>query len=484
MMKRALAILGATVTLLAGGVATDLVPTPDLQTFRGKPWHTRPKRPPAVSGGGGGALADLPLLQSTTGGDPSINWIGKVFFKNDQWSTEIDGGCSTLAFGMGGLGLSEDGTKIFLGGKTDVGCRGYYNIPALGGVGTRVATSHTAPSNLLDIRGGDTTAAMPGSALWLSSSLAVFSWFGFYDTSDPFSHSHWTADPSTMGSWVGPFRFVTNKSRSTRFTAGWMAKLPAAWATAFGEPALAGLCCNGIVSGTSYGPAASVWDPADINGTNDVPATELVGYAQSDTLTLLDGLNYGQGTARFNASTTVMGAFPVEGTRTLLFVGRRGTTFHAAHPEVGCPACHLENHVCYGPATTNSALWGTPDMPGNPLTNEWCYDPYNTTDKGYFAYPYEMFVYAYDALDLLDAKNGVIDTDLVEPYAIWAVSNATAAADAGIPAGDIDPEYGGVAYDPLTQRIYITNRYTRNLGPGFDGVGYPQRMEVFTVTVP
>src|SRR5206468_3120171 len=59
---------------------------------------------------------------------------------------------------------------------------------------------------------------------------------------------------------------------------GYLAEIPVAWRALFGGPALTGNCCLAIISRTSYGPAAFVFDPADLGRADPVPARPLVYY--------------------------------------------------------------------------------------------------------------------------------------------------------------------------------------------------------------
>ena len=111
---------------------------------------------------------------------------------------------------------------------------------------------------------------------------------------------------------------------------------------------------------------------------------------------------------QFNGTTRIKGiAFP-EGTDSVLFFGRTGI-----------------GPYCYGDA----------DECGDPA------NPY----RGEHAYPYRMYVWAYDAHDLEAARAGSLQPWQVEPYAVW---------DLGI---DGTSEFSGhAASNPATGRIFVS----------------------------
>ena len=108
----------------------------------------------------------------------------------------------------------------------------------------------------------------------------------------------------------------------------------------------------------------------------------------------------------------ITGYFP-SGTSSVLFIGMTGV-----------------GNYCYGEAAA-------------------CNDPSNGS-KGEHAYPYRAYVWAYDANDLLAVKNGSKQPWTVTPYQTWELTEPT---DIGVDFG-----IGGAAYDPKTNRIYISRK--------------------------
>ena len=189
------------------------------------------------------------------------------------------------------------------------------------------------------------------------------------------------------------------------FVAGYMGNIPSSWQSEFGGPALTGQSNIPIISRTSLGPAAFVFDPAQVGVLNPAPATKLVYYPSGHTT--LGGYE----TANPNASqsTEITGVvFPV-GSRSVLFFGRHGLG------------------ACYG-------------------TGAECNDPADSS-KGTHGYPYVHQIWAYDANDLLAVKKGTKQPWDVFPYGVWTYD---------LPIQKADRRIIGAAYDPTSQRIYLS----------------------------
>jgi hypothetical protein len=241
---------------------------------------------------------------------------------------------------------------------------------------------------------------------------------------------------------VGPVQVGTI---GAGYVSAWMAPIPTEWRAAFGGPALTGQGSIPIISRTSSGPAASVFNPADVGVLDPVPATPVVGYPYNDSGTW-QTLGRADSDGTLWSSTQHMGGmvFPPGTSSVLFFAGRKA-----------------KGPFCYGNGTPDQALHGTdPDGPGG--EDQYCWDPVNT-DKGTHGYPYAHFVYAYDANELVAVKNGQKQPWQVVPYATWEF--------------DVPFQHGqrvieGVAYDPATKRIYLT---------AGNGDGYKPLVHVFTV---
>lgn len=204
------------------------------------------------------------------------------------------------------------------------------------------------------------------------------------------------------------------------FVAGYLATVPPEWQSRLGGPAITGQCCIAIISRTSWGPSAFVFDPADVTANNAAPADPLLYYtAAHPTLGSWEGSN-----PTYGGSTQVGGLAVVAGTRTALFVGRNGT-----------------GPICYGNGTGDRTLAGTRGADGA----LYCFDPTNS-DKGQHAYPYEYQVWAYDLTELAEVRAGRRDPWQVKPYGVWPLD---------FPFTEPAVRVGGVSYDPEGQRLFV-----------------------------
>ena len=252
------------------------------------------------------------------------------------------------------------------------------------------------------------------------------------------------------------------------FVGGYMCWIPSAWQAALNGPALTGLGGVAVISRSSYGPSASVFDPADLltypttSASNPIEAKMLVGYPAAHT-TLgeyeqakkLSGMD----TWGWNGTGFVRGiAFP-EGTRSVLFFGRMGM----GNGNYGA-GDKAEGTQCYGPGTVNplEAGRGGGESCNNGAYvvgsgNYCCYDPTHTA-KGNHAYPYKARIWAYDAGDLARVASNNAKPWEILPYEI---------SDFDFPYMDETlnglHDIGQVAYDPATQRLYVSQLKGDNL---------------------
>lgn len=253
--------------------------------------------------------------------------------------------------------------------------------------------------------------------------------FGYYDAANVVELSHFTSelDLSKTGDFEGMYKVGKMPAvPNPAFVDGYMTEIPPEYKSQFGGPALAGNCCLSIISRTSLGPAASVFDPRKLGLQNVVPAKPVVGYP-IDHPTLG---TYGdqRSDALYNGSMAIHGMVFPRGSRSVLFFGRRG-----------------KGTFCYGEGVTDPALHNTHCDPAYPEVL-CCYDPVYGS-KGGHAYPYVYTVLAYDARDLLSVKRGLKKPWEVTPYGVWELQFPFAGDDADIL---------GAAYDPVRQRIYIS----------------------------
>jgi len=229
--------------------------------------------------------------------------------------------------------------------------------------------------------------------------------FGYYDAthSQVASHMARPLELSEQGVVQGPFRIG---KLGAGFYAGFMALVPAEWRARLGGPVLTGNCCLSIIGRTSYGPAAAAFDLDRLGVAQD--AVSLVHYT-ADHQTLGEYGAPGKHPV-FNGATRIRGLVFPERTSSVLFFGATGI-----------------GNYCYGFAPDCGA-------PG--------------FDKGEHAYPYRGYVWAYDANELAAVKAGKKRPWNVRPYATWELALPNVGSD----------EIGGVAYDPATGRIFVSQR--------------------------
>lgn len=244
----------------------------------------------------------------------------------------------------------------------------------------------------------------------------------------------------TKSAWVSSLTFTNSSgpySFSSNFTpriigGGYMAPVPPEWQLALGK-VVSGNGPWSIISCGSPGPALFTIDadtlanqPAANSVVNSSP---LVYYVENSTQASLghwdsndpnqivngvkipsvsvtnpaDGKTYT--IAYEDNSMRIYGVLFPDGTRSVLFFGNKGL-----------------GPYCYGTGGTTGD----------------CYDP-DRTGKGDHAYPYANFVWAYDANDLVAAKNGQKNAWQVLPYSGWI-----------FPKGG-----GGVSWDAANRIAYF-----------------------------
>lgn len=341
------------------------------------------------------SLAELPLLPQS-----AITYVGA--FRVPQQ----DGNGNDLTWGGYALAIDPVSNGLF------IGCHDWHQRLAEISIPAVIALTQTATilQNCADATEGrldlvDDYLPKLGGSLVYNGRLIV-SAYGYYDADFSQVLSHFVSSPdlSQTGDVAGPYQM----GDWAGIVAGYMATIPNEWRSAFGGPALTGQCCIPIISRTSAGPAASVFNPDHVGDAHPVPATPVLYYPLEHPLAPETTQN-----DYFNLTTQIVGvAFP-PGTRSVLFFGKHGS-----------------GPYCYG----------TAEECGDPV------DPY----KGPHAYPYVHQVGVYDALELLAVKDGQRQPWEVQPYAIWRLSEMDAAGSASI---------AGAAYDPTGGRVYITEQY-------------------------
>jgi hypothetical protein len=262
----------------------------------------------------------------------------------------------------------------------------------------------------------------------------------FYDATNAQALSHF-ARPLTLSERAVKALVRVGDSGKTGFVAGYMASVPAEWQSRLGGPAVTGQCCMPVISRTSWGPSAFVFDPADVIAGRNAGAEALLYYdAQHPALGVWEGAN-----PIYGGTTEVGGLALVNGTRTALFVGRNGLgTF------------------CYGDGTRDESRVNTRGPDGE----HYCLDP-TTSDKGQHAYPYRYQMWAYDLAELADVRAGRRDPWSVKPYAVWPFE---------FPFPEPGVRIGGVAYDAVRRRLFVAQMRADR-----DGYAYRPLIHVFRI---
>ena len=324
------------------------------------------------------------------------------------------------AAGTGGLGtyamaFNPARKSIFLGGHPYEQRVAELAIPA----SLTDTPTATALQNLIDplegklnsINPTDPNSKVIGSALVYNNQLFIGA-FSYYDGAATQTRSEFSRplDLSSQGKVVGPVKI------GDRYP-GWVDKyaalIPPEWQAAFGGPALAGGTLGAINSLQSWGPSATVFDPAQVNGVTTVAGATLLGYPYGTPLA-----DTATGNQYLSQADFITGMVFPAGTRSVLFFGRHGL-----------------GSYCYGTGGTAGD----------------CYDP-DDGSKGIHSYPYRSQVWAYDANDLVAVKAGQKQSYQVMPYAVWQL-------DASF------QDVQGVAYDSAAQRLYVSQVYADNTKP-------------------
>jgi len=224
--------------------------------------------------------------------------------------------------------------------------------------------------------------------------------------------SHYTSglNLSTTGDFSGMFQLA---GAGARMVGGYMCKIPTEWQSAFGGPALTGQAALSIISTTSSGPSASVFDPAQLGVVKPVPTIPLVYYPINHPLANPQTQNND-----FTVTSTIKGIVFPSGTDSILFFGRNGTGAY-----------------CYGEQ----------DLDPQSL----CYDPVSSS-KGPHMYPYRYQIWAYSATELLSVKNGTKNPWDAKPYAVWNFD---------LPFNRGDSDLQGITFDEATGKLYVSQGY-------------------------
>lgn len=238
--------------------------------------------------------------------------------------------------------------------------------------------------------------------------------FAYYDAGGTQKLSHFTSglDFKVRGDFRGPVRVT---APMTGMVSGYLALVPPQWQRLLGGAMVSGQCCINIIGRTSWGPALFSLNPLAVGVSIPVPTTPLLYYPGNHPLD-----HWGIQSKLFNGSTQVKGVVIPTGSRSVLFFTRQG-----------------DGIFCYGEANSNLENVGNLGEP--------CFD-LDDHDKGNHAWPYISQMLAYDVQDLIKVRSGVLKPWEPRPYAVWQLPHLYPAWNS--------PR--GVAYDPATQRLFIS----------------------------
>ena len=410
----------------------------------------------------------------------SLVWQGSFRVPDDFFGSDGDcGGTSCATFAYGGTALAFHNESLFLVGHDQGQLATEVGIPAL----RKGPTSADLPvAGLLQLFADPTEGRMesvnPGSGtnkklggLFVHQDKLYSTVFDFYDGANTQQSSHFVSgtDLSILDDVVGPQRVKycigDTDCLNAGFFDGYFAQVPAEWQAALGGPVLNGNCCLNVINRTSWGPAAFTIDPAQLGVPGpggelpDVTANALLYYFSDgstpsdntgnfhplveDVLRPADPPYFGGDDAchntstLFNCSSEVRGLVFPQGTRSVLFFGRQGL-----------------GNICYGAGTSNQALHGQLVDPVNEPDVNYCYDPADH-NKGFHAWPYAHYVWAYDANDFRSVRDGAKNPWDLKPYKVFQL-DLPLDTPYGVPTDAQNRKIGGAAYDPATGRIFLS----------------------------
>lgn len=297
----------------------------------------------------------------------------------------------------------------------------------------------------------------PGGLLVYNNKL-IGSAYAYYDGNSEAARSHFTASlnwTTTGSQFSGMYRVGIHPTSPVGanggFVGGYMAHVPPEWQSSFGFPVLTGKGAIAVITRSSLGPSAWGFNPDSLGTQDPVNATFMVGYPSGhETL----GTYSSTPSLYYNMATQLNGLVFPQGSDSVLFFGRHGLGLTG------------EGDTCYGTGTDNINLVGTQDSFGN----DYCYDPVNS-GKGEHGYPYINQVWAYDAQELVDVKNGLKNPWDIIPYARWEFE---------LPFAFGMKIINGVAYDPATQRIFIAQHESDSISNPYEP--YPI-IHVFSINI-
>lgn len=364
----------------------------------------------------------------------NIEYLGAFRVPDGNYGCPNDTKCS-FHYGGGPIAYNAVNNSLYVVGHRHNQWLAEINVPALVRSNNLGAlNTATIRQNFTDLTHGKIGNLGVGGAyienggqlggLLLTGNRLLASAYAYYDGSHQAYNTHFTAnaDWSKNGAeFSGMKRIGVPPAPQAGYISGYMSKIPGEWQAEFGGSAITGNSNLSIISRTSLGPAAFVFNPNEVDFTVDIAASPLV-YYPPDHRTIGD---FSTANPYANQTTKITGVVFPEGSRSVLFFGRHGL------------------NCCYGTGTSDAALVGKPAVNGG---SGYCYDPADDS-KGTHGYPYVHQVWAYDATDMLLVKNGTKKPWDISPYSVWTYE---------LPFQTGGRNILGAAYDPARQRIFIS----------------------------
>lgn len=388
----------------------------------------RPLRAAAAGAGvkSASSLLDRPLVQAS---DNTLTRLGDI---------AIDG----FDFEFGGAGMSWDDVndRLYMTGLRTDGSVGRLSLPTSVSSGT--ADTVDAPVAISGSWGPTQAAVVTGSLVY-DGELYVAKSVDYDANTD---QSGWIKKMTlTMGS-QGSINTMSAGGTYVRMLSGAMGHIPAEWQDLLGGPAFTTGGRMSIVTNAQPGYGFAVFDPADVSsGGGSVTVTKLLNYehvSPSDDSRSLEPVsgyhtsyssypkNGNGGTDLYSVANAFLGtAFIHPGSRSLLFV------------------------TCHGYGAADNGC-----RPGSSVHND----------------PNRIQVVAYDLQDLVDVKNGVLNTWDPEPYAWWALPNWDTPWGACVGNPSPGPCSGNFCYIP--ERGWLIG-----LADGTGGFPTLEQIQVWTV---
>jgi hypothetical protein len=426
-------------------------------------------------------IAAQPRIENAS----NLVWQGSFRVSDQVFGSDADCGgtsCASFAYGGSSLAFRHDAAtgqdSLFLVGHDQGQLVAEIGVPSPG-TGPTTATLPLAgmlqpfadptEGRMESVNAGSGTAKKIGGLLVYQNKL-YSTVYDFYDGASTQVTSHFVSglNLGVSGDAVGPqrvkFCLTDDDCLKAGFFDGYFGLVPSEWQASLGGPVLNGNCCLNVIGRTSWGPAAFAVDPAQL-GVRDAAGELPEVLAKPLVYYFSDGSSPADGTgnfhalaedvlrpadpaypandachntsALFNCSSEVRGLVFPQGTRSVLFFGRQGL-----------------GTICYGQGTSDKTLQGQLVDPVNEPDVNYCFDPADH-NKGFHAWPYAHYVWAYDANDLKSVRDGALAPWDLKPYTVFQL-NLPLDTPFGDAADTESRRIGGAAYDAATGRIFLS----------------------------